>query len=99
EPGRAGPLHAQESKRRGGVHDLHIVGDDEAFKAGSYRGVENWFAIEEELVRKTMNVEVAQHFRLGVHKGGVAALSRAERLDVLGHLAVEHFFSVAAQEN
>ena len=86
---RLWPLHGKQTIMRRGVHNLHVVGDDEFFQAlGNFRG-QSWLEIEQQFVLETEDVQVTFHLPLCRDERGITAFTAAQFLDVVRHLTME----------
>ena len=90
-------LQTEQSKMRGGIDQLDLVGDDVALE--SLRdGIEQaGFEVEDQLVVEALHVQVGLHPGLGVDERGVAALAQLEPGDLVGDLAVDEFHPIVTQ--
>ena len=83
---------------RGHVDHLHILGDDKFFQAGFDCIHQSRLKVEEDFLRQPVREQVTFHLTLRVHERGVATGVFGKIVDIVGHLAVQEFYSILAQQ-
>ena len=89
-------LEGEETIKGRDIDDLDIVRNDILFEALGDGSGEAGLEIDEQFVGEAEDVEVALHLAFGGDEGGVAALAWAERVDVIGDLAVKEADTIGA---
>ena len=81
---------------RRGVHDLHVVGDDEFFETRGNLFGQSRLEVQKQFVRERKNIQVAFHFTFGRGDRGVTTFARAKFFHVVRDLAVQKSDAIRA---
>ena len=83
---------------RRGVHDLHVVGDDEFFEPLRNFPGQARLEVQKQFVRQAENVQVAFHFAPGGDERGVTTGANGQLFHVIRDLSVQESDAVFADQ-